>query len=122
MMSLYTTDEIIDALFKAWSFQSSSKWSKDNPANGQCGVTALVVHDLLGGKINKTVLPSGWHFYNVVNGTRINFTSSQFSEEIFYMDISSNREEAFQDTNEDQYRYLKERVLDDLNYIHDNRP
>ena len=45
MMNLYTTDEIIDALFKAWSSQSSSKWSKDNPANGQCGVTSLVVHD-----------------------------------------------------------------------------
>lgn len=115
MMNLYTTDEIIDALFKAWSSQSSSKWSKENPANGQCGVTSLVVHDLLGGKINKTALPNGWHFYNVVNGKRIDFTSSQFSEEIVYMDVPSNREEAFQDTNEDQYRYLKERVVEYLN-------
>ncbi|MGN7043627.1 YunG family protein, partial [Bacillus safensis] len=39
----------------------------------------------------------------------------QFSEEIVYMDVPSNREEAFQDTNEDQYRYLKERVLKYLN-------
>lgn len=115
MMNLYRTDEIIDALFKAWSSQSSSKWSKDNPANGQCGVTSLVVHDLLGGKINKTALPNGWHFYNVVNGTRIDFTSSQFSKEIVYMDVPSNREEAFEDTNEDQYRYLKQAILDHLN-------
>ncbi|MGN7043775.1 YunG family protein, partial [Bacillus safensis] len=39
----------------------------------------------------------------------------QFSEEIVYMDVPSNREEAFQDTNEDQYRYLKQAILDHLN-------
>lgn len=31
------------------------------------------------------------------------------------MDVLSTREEAFEDTNEDQYRYLKERVLKYLN-------
>ncbi|VWA41589.1 hypothetical protein [Bacillus altitudinis] len=37
------------------------------------------------------------------------------SEEIFYLDVPSNRVEAFQDTNTAQYRYLKERVLNYLN-------
>jgi hypothetical protein len=37
--------ELKKVLFESWSLESSSKWSKDNPAKGQCGVTALVVHD-----------------------------------------------------------------------------
>lgn len=39
-------DIILNILFKCWSINSSSKWTQDNPANGQCGVTALVVNDL----------------------------------------------------------------------------
>ena len=109
-----TTDQfntIMDALLQSWSLQSSSKWSKDNPAKGQCGVTALVVNDLIGGEIRKTKLPRGWHFYNVFNGKRYDFTASQFNEAVAYTDTPSNREEAYVDTNEEQYHYLKQKVL-----------
>lgn len=109
-----TTDQfntITDALLQSWSLRSSSKWTKDNPAKGQCGVTALVVNDLFGGEIMKTKLPGGWHFYNVSGGKRYDFTASQFNEGIIYTDTPSNREEAYADTNEGQYRYLKQEVL-----------
>ena len=98
------------ALLKSWSKNSSSKWTKDNPAKGQCSVTALVVNDLLGGQISKTFLEEGWHFYNEINGVRYDFTLSQFNEDIRYMDISSNREEALLDTNQKQYDYLIQSV------------
>jgi len=42
------------ALKDSWSLKSSSKWSIKYPACGQCGVTSLVVYDLLGGEIRKT--------------------------------------------------------------------
>ncbi len=48
--------DVLNALRKSWSIQSSSKWSVDNPAKGQCGVTSLVVQDILGGEIRKTFL------------------------------------------------------------------
>lgn len=99
-----------EALLKSWSIKSSFKWTKDNPAKGQCGVTALVVNDLLGGLIRKTPLFEGWHFYNEINGIRYDFTVSQFNEDIRYMDIPSNREEAFLDTNQKQYDFLKQSV------------
>ena len=107
--------ELLGVLFKSWSLESSTKWSKDNPAMGQCGVTALVVNDIMGGEIKKTKLPNGWHFYNVINGMGYDFTVSQFTEDILYMDIPSNREEAYKDTNEKQYKYLKNTVLLYLN-------
>ncbi|MCM3238845.1 hypothetical protein BLX88_05635 [Bacillus obstructivus] len=107
-------EKMIKALAKSWSLESSSKWSKDNPANGQCGVTALVVNDILGGEIRKTKLSGGWHFYNFINGNLYDFTASQFGEDIVYMDIPSNRDEAFLDTNDKQYNYLKQSVLINL--------
>jgi len=105
------TDRIHKALSFSWSLESSSKWSIENPAMGQCGVTSLVVNDLLGGEISKTKLPDGWHFYNFINGIRYDFTASQFKESIHYMDFPSNREEAFLDTNDKQYTYLKQSVF-----------
>ncbi|WP_338652104.1 hypothetical protein [Lysinibacillus sp. Y5S-8] len=102
--------DILNALRKSWLSQSSSKWSLDNPAKGQCGVTSLVVQDILGGEIRKTFLKEGWHFYNVINGIRMDFTEEQFSYIIDYQDIDSNRNEAFHDTNDAQYSYLKSQV------------
>ncbi|TYS58096.1 hypothetical protein FZC74_13975 [Sutcliffiella horikoshii] len=99
-----------EALIKSWSINSSSKWTEDNPGRGQCGVTALVVNDILGGIIRKTWLPEGWHFYNEIHGVRYDYTFSQFNEQIKYLDILSNREEAFMDTNQKQYDYLKQSV------------
>jgi hypothetical protein len=103
--------EVLNVLFKVWSIESSSKWTPQNPARGQCGVTALVVNDLFGGEILKTRVSEGWHFYNRINGERYDLTESQFSEPIQYWDIPSSREEAFNDTNEAQYMYLKQSVL-----------
>ncbi|NLP51199.1 hypothetical protein HC179_10835 [Bacillus sp. RO1] len=102
---------LIDVLFESWSITTSSKWSPENPAKGQCGVTSLVVQDFLGGEIVKTLMPNGWHFYNKVNGIRYDYTSSQFDKGVNYSDTPSNRSEAFQNTNLDQYHTLKKNVL-----------
>ncbi|WP_410982148.1 hypothetical protein [Bacillus cereus] len=102
--------EIQESLMNAWSIETSSKWTRENPAKGQCGVTSLVVHDLLGGEIRKTRVGEAWHFYNMIDDKRYDFTASQFFEEIVYMDITSNREEAFADTNQRQYYALKQKV------------
>ena len=66
-------------------------WSKDNPARGQCGVTALVVNDILGGTIVKTRYGQLWHFSNVIDGRVIDFTESQFDAPIAYDNQASNR-------------------------------
>ncbi|WP_243387943.1 YunG family protein [Bacillus kexueae] len=106
-MSAKDIEKLSSILLKSWSEKSSTKWTIDNPYRGQCGVTSLVVQDLLGGRILKTKLSEGWHFYNEINGTRYDFTSCQFTSKINYLDLSATREEAFEDTNEEQYLYLK---------------
>ncbi|MEW4327243.1 hypothetical protein Q0N12_11260 [Rossellomorea marisflavi] len=92
-------------LYKAWSIKSSSKWTAENPARGQCGVMALLIHDHLGGEIAKTTIEGCWHFYNMIDGVRQDFTVSQFESLPDYEDCPSTRDEAFADTSE--YKSLK---------------
>ncbi|BCH33501.1 hypothetical protein MesoLjLc_54310 [Mesorhizobium sp. L-8-10] len=99
------------ALYHAWSAETSSKWLPDNPARGQCSVTALVVQDILGGDIVKTDVEDAWHFYNLIDDMRRDFSESQFTSPVFYADVPSSRDEAFSDTSPEQYRILRERVL-----------
>ena len=51
-----------------------------------------------------------WHFYNLIDNETIDFTISQFDESINYDNRPSNREEAFEDTNAQQYDYLSSTV------------
>lgn len=101
------TRTTLEILHRVWSIESSTKWTKNNPAKGQCGVTSLVVNDYFGGDILKTAVDDSWHYYNRINDERIDFTVSQFDKEPVYQDMESNRTEAFKDTNEEQYNYLK---------------
>ena len=114
-MQSHNVNQVFRALEKSWGLNSSSKWTARNPALGQCGVTALVVQDCLGGEIMKTwvVKPDVgelWHFYNLIDNKPIDFTISQFDEPIDYNNRPSNREEAFQDTKGQQYDYLSSTV------------
>lgn len=97
-------------LFHSWSIATSTVWTPDNPAKGQCGVTSLVINDVLGGEILKTPMAEGWHFYNRIFGKRYDFTSSQFNDPVLYVDQLSSREEAFQDTNKNQYSRLRQAI------------
>ncbi|MDM5193119.1 hypothetical protein QUG02_09075 [Bacillus hominis] len=112
--------QIYEALRKSWSIETSSKWTSENPAKGQCGVTALIVQGLYGGKIKKTKVGEAWHFYNCIDELRYDFTKTQFDEELNYMDMKSSREEAFADTNEKQYDILKGKIVKELKLSFDS--
>lgn len=103
-------DRLFTALRQSWSTETGRPWRLDNPAAGQCGVTALVVNDWLGGSICKTDVNGAWHFYNVINNRRVDFTMSQFSSPIYYDDIPSSREEALSDCSARQYELLRSRI------------
>lgn len=98
------------ALERAWSIETSSRWLPENPARGQCSVTALLIKDLLGGDIAKTDVGGAWHFYNLVDGKRHDFTASQFSTAVSYADLPSGKAEALSDTSDVQYRILRNRL------------
>ena len=101
-----TTAEFAISIEQCWSIATASVYTLANPAKGQCSVTALLAQDCLGGDILKTRVTGVWHFYNFVNGERLDFTASQFDDPIIYEDIASGRADAFMDTTSAQYRAL----------------
>lgn len=82
--------ELQEMLRKCWTKGTSgqpSKWTPENPAWGQCGVTALVVQDFFGGKLLRGWIESeeyiGSHYWNLLpNGREIDFTWEQFSKDV----------------------------------------
>lgn len=67
------------ALEGAWSLDTAVQWSAENPANGQCNVTAAVINELYGGDVLRTRYPNFWHYYNRIDGIRVDLTDSQFT-------------------------------------------
>lgn len=84
---------IENLLLKCWSPETSSLWSQDNPARGQCDVTAIVINDFFGGEILKTFINGQPHFYNRMDGVNCDFTASQFQVLPKYLDLLADREE-----------------------------
>ena len=90
----FDSQEVARGLRESWSLATARQWTAENPATGQCNVTALLVHELFGGELLKTRLPEGDHFYNRIDGRRYDFTESQFSLPITYSDLPTTRSDA----------------------------
>jgi hypothetical protein len=99
------------ALLGSWSLETSGQWQAGDPARGQCNVTTLLVNELFGGEILKTPLTEGDHFYNRIDGKRIDLTDSQFEAPIAYLDIVSDRGEALAGTSVAKYEALRAAFL-----------
>jgi hypothetical protein len=106
--------EVQRTLRKAWSLSTASQWTASNPAAGQCNVTSLLIHDLFGGELLKTPLPAGDHFYNRIEGTRYDFTSSQFDQPIAYADLPAIRADAELGATRDQLAALRAAFQENL--------
>src|ERR1700710_337662 len=84
--SLSIVEQVIRA---SWSGAScdpvDAPWSPENPAKGQCGVTALVVQEHLGGDLlladvaHADGTRQGVHYWNrLPDGTELDLTREQF--------------------------------------------
>lgn len=80
-----TLEQLSAVLHDSWSATTAyhadrKKWSPDNKAIGQCTVTAMIVYDYFGGKIVRGYSEKYklYHYWNEINGEKIDLTSSQF--------------------------------------------
>jgi hypothetical protein len=77
--------------------------------NGLDRELSLLIHDIFGGEILKTHARKGWHFYNKIDGERIDFTSvdtGKATEEYSFEDIPSTRDETNKDFEQVDYSTL----------------
>lgn len=86
---LTSLSAIEDAIRASWSADTCDPvdlpWSENNPAKGQCSVTALVLNDLVGGELllaevhNPDGSRQGVHYWNrLPGGQQIDLTREQF--------------------------------------------
>lgn len=105
-------EEVKNILLKSWSNETCSpglrdSWSEDNPSLGQCAITAMIVNDLLGGKIMRCMASTGSHYYNIIDGKIIDLTVEQFLGEIPHYENGAERSRDYLLGNEDtKKRYL----------------
>jgi 8-oxo-dGTP pyrophosphatase MutT (NUDIX family) len=89
---MVTVGEIRTAVREAWGPDTCdpkgfAEWRADNPGRGQCGMTAMVVQDLLGGELvlgEVQVVGSkvGHHYWNQLpDGTLVDLTADQFHQD-----------------------------------------
>ncbi|THA76508.1 hypothetical protein E6R60_12965 [Streptomyces sp. A0642] len=95
-------------------------WTPDHPARDQCGVTALVLHDLLGGElirgeVHVDGVRTDFHWWNRLGpGTDIDLTREQFAaEEIVSGGTVIPRPPRIVRLRE-EYELLRDRVLERL--------
>jgi hypothetical protein len=94
------------ALKRTWALDASPGWIPDKKADIQGGATSLLIYDIFGGEILKTHEKKSWHFYNRIDGERIDFTrskKSKSSEDFHFEDLLSTPAETHNYFEEEDY-------------------
>jgi hypothetical protein len=117
----FTLAQLEDAIRGAWSEDTASEdneWSPDNPSCGQCDITTLVVHDLLGGEVLAAdVFLDGErvesHMWNrLASGLEVDLTREQFrSGQVIGEPSVRTRPSGFDRSHPRYHRYEKYLVL-----------
>ena len=93
------------------------QWSADNPSRGHCGVAALTLHDLLGGRlllaeVHRDGERIGYHWWNRLAGIDIDLTRDQFApDEIVAQPEAMQRPPGPPKRYADQYELFRGRVF-----------
>jgi len=115
------------AVRAAWALDTcdpvdANDWSAANPSRGQCGSTALIIHDLLGGDlliaevIRSDGSRQGVHYWNrLPDRTEIDLTREQFADdEVIQPPRIVRRPAGMPHRCAEQYLTLRHRVFDAL--------
>ena len=124
-----TVDELRGHFLAAWGPDTcyphmSLEWSRENPSRDQCGMTALVVQDILGGdlvlaEVHVDGAQIGHHYWNrLPDGTDVDLTADQFRpEETVVGGTVVVRPPDAPRYHREQYELLRTRVLTALGAV-----
>jgi hypothetical protein len=121
------------AVRAAWSLDTcdpvdADGWCAANPSRGQCGSTALTIHDLLGGDlliaevIRGDGSRQGVHYWNLLpDGTELDLTREQFApDEVVQQPRILQRPAGLPKRCVEQYLAMRHRVFDALGIAEDD--
>lgn len=91
-----------EALKRSLALDSNRGSKPDNQTAGQDSLISLLIHDIFGGEILKTHKKNNWHFYNRVDGERVDFTRPEIDKT-----YEDNRFEDIPSTPDETYEYFE---------------
>jgi hypothetical protein len=97
------------ALNHSWTEDSNPLWANNTKSDEQGSLTSLLIYDIFGGEILKTPEKEGWHFYNRIDGERIDFTRPEIiksSDNIRFKDFPSSPDETYKYFEQEDYSTL----------------
>lgn len=78
----------------------------DLPLNDLSSLTSILIYNIFGGEILKKHHKNGWHFYNRIDGERIDFTepaANNASENNYIEDLPTSSEETYEYFDQEDY-------------------
>ncbi len=70
------------ALKSTWELENKTGVPHARISRGQDSIVSKLIYDIFGGEILKTPMNRDWHFYNRINGERIDLTGSGIKKSI----------------------------------------
>jgi hypothetical protein len=74
---MFNRKVVQQALKKTWALDGNPGNKSVTHTDGLSSETSRLIYDIFGGDILKTHKKKDWHFYNRINGKRIDFTRSE---------------------------------------------
>ncbi len=103
------------ALKRIWALDNNPGVIHSNPSGFyDSRETSLLIYDIFGGEILKTHKKKGWHFYNRIDGERIDFTRTvkgKSSKNKYFEDIPSTPDEICNYFEQEDYSTLSVRFI-----------
>lgn len=100
------------ALCKSWAkdtayHKDAPSWSSDNPALGQCAISALLFNEYFGGRIYSGISETGIvHYWNKKFGIKIDLTKQQFNKKLTFSNETLWNRDHLLSTGDVEVRYL----------------
>lgn len=114
-MELDKLETILNSLYSKETCypECRNQWNDDNKTLGHCAIVALIINDYFGGYICKIKVNNISHYFNLIDGEIVDFTSEQFKiNDISYANyVIKTREDVLM--NEDtkkRYEILKLKI------------
>jgi hypothetical protein len=103
---MFNRTVVQEALRRSLAFDNRNAISPIEAPEIQSTVISQLIHDIFGGEILKTHKRKNWHFYNRIDGERIDFAASELGkspEENSFEDISSTPDETHNYFEQEDY-------------------
>lgn len=112
----------IKALTASWSKDTAYRkdaenWTPQNPALGQCAITALLFNEFFGGRIYGGISDTGiLHYWNKKFGIKFDLTKQQFPSKMRFKNTKCwTRKELLSSGNvAERYEILRSRVIEKM--------